>query len=126
MAATGSAGPGHGWPGLDERLARAQTRTAEQITALSRLVGEIVAATRDVATDDEHDPEGQTIAFERAQADALLRQARDRLSDIEAARSRLSAGTYGTCDQCGQPIAVERLEARPAARTCITCASRRR
>jgi RNA polymerase-binding transcription factor DksA len=111
---------------VDERLALDEAHTVEQIAALARVVGEIVAATRDVATDDEHDPEGQTIAFERAQAAALLRQARDRLSDIEAARARLRAGTYGTCDQCGQPIAVDRLEARPAARTCITCASRRR
>jgi DnaK suppressor protein len=125
MAAGGSGGPG-GWAGVDERLALDEAHTVEQIAALARVVGEIVAAARDVATDDEHDPEGQTIAFERAQAAALVRQARGRLSDIEAARARLRAGSYGTCEHCGQPIAVDRLEARPAARTCITCASRRR
>ncbi|MGW5187829.1 TraR/DksA family transcriptional regulator [Kribbella sp. NPDC004138] len=37
----------------------------------------------------------------------------------------MSAGTYGTCEQCGQPIAPARLQARPAARTCITCAQLR-
>jgi RNA polymerase-binding transcription factor len=117
----GPAGSG-GWPGVDERLARDRARTIEQITTLARLVGEIVAAARDVATDDEHDPEGQTIAFERAQAAALLRQARARLDDIEAARARLAAGGYGVCERCGQPIATARLDARPIARTCIACA----
>ncbi|MGL5809868.1 MAG: TraR/DksA C4-type zinc finger protein [Nocardioides sp.] len=37
----------------------------------------------------------------------------------------MEAGTYGTCEQCAQPIAPARLEARPAASTCFTCASAR-
>jgi DnaK suppressor protein len=36
--------------------------------------------------------------------------------------TRLDAGTYGTCEVCGEPIGTARLEARPAARTCINCA----
>jgi DnaK suppressor protein len=125
MAVSGSAGAGREWPGVEERLAQERASTVEQITTLSRLVGEIIAAARDVAADDEHDPEGQTIAFERAQAAAILDQARARLGDIEAALMRLRTGTYGTCERCQQPIATGRLEARPAARTCIECASRR-
>jgi RNA polymerase-binding transcription factor DksA len=45
------------------------------------------------------------------------------LTEVEAAIDRLAAGAYGVCEQCGQPIATARLEARPAARTCIGCAS---
>jgi RNA polymerase-binding protein DksA len=110
---------------LRSRLELDRERTAAQITSLSALVGEIISAAADVATDDEHDPEGQTIAYERAQASALREQARTRLDDIDAALERLAAGTFGTCERCGRPIAVARLEARPAARTCIDCASRR-
>jgi RNA polymerase-binding transcription factor DksA len=52
-------------------------------------------------------------------ADALM-------ADRDAARARLAAGRYGTCERCGQPIGDERLAARPAARQCVRCASRPR
>jgi RNA polymerase-binding transcription factor DksA len=107
----------------DARLQRDRARTVEQIKTLSRAVGEIIAAATGVATDDEHDPEGQTIAFERAQASALLAQARVRLDDIDAALARLRAGVYGRCEQCAENISPQRLDARPAARLCIRCAS---
>jgi DnaK suppressor protein len=44
------------------------------------------------------------------------------LDDIEHALSRLDAGTYGTCEFCGQAIPFERLEAIPHASTCVACA----
>ncbi|MBV9369190.1 MAG: TraR/DksA C4-type zinc finger protein, partial [Frankiales bacterium] len=37
---------------------------------------------------------------------------------------KLNAGTYGVCEICGRPISPERLQARPATKTCIDCASR--
>ena len=83
----------------------------------------VIEAASDVATDDEHDPEGATIAFERARVAALLDQARGHLHDIDAAIARLDAGTYGRCEHCGGAIAPARLAARPVARTCIGCAS---
>ena len=83
----------------------------------------MVAASRDTNADDEHDPEGATIAFERSQIGALRRQADHHLAEVEAALVRLDDGTYGVCESCGQPIAEGRLEVRPVARTCITCAS---
>lgn len=106
------------------RAARADVR--DQLDALQDTFGDIVAATASVATDDEHDPEGATIAFERAQVDALRARARQHLEDIDWALGRLADGHYGECTDCGQPIAEARLEARPAARTCIRCAERRR
>ena len=86
----------------------------------------MVAASLDTNADDEHDPEGHTIAFERSQIGALAQQVRHHLSEIEAAIERLDAGTYGMCERCGQPISKARLEALPAARTCIDCAARAR
>jgi DnaK suppressor protein len=93
-----------------------------QIAALTREFDGVVEASRTSNADDEHDPEGATIAFERQQVAALLEQARRRLADVEAALARREAGGYGRCETCGRPIAAERLAARPAARTCITCA----
>jgi RNA polymerase-binding transcription factor DksA len=102
---------------------------ADRRTALARLArlrsdfGGIVDASRDSNADDEHDPEGATIAFERSQVDALVRQTERHLAEIEAAQARVAAGSYGTCERCGEPIPEGRLEARPVARTCVPCAS---
>ncbi|MGH3192939.1 MAG: TraR/DksA family transcriptional regulator, partial [Streptosporangiaceae bacterium] len=71
----------------------------------------------------EHDPEGATLAFERQHAAALLGEARERAAEIDAALSRLEAGSYGVCVRCGQPIGDDRLAARPASPTCIRCAA---
>ena len=79
----------------------------------------VTAARADANTDDEHDPEGATIAFERSQADALRSAARERLSAIDAALARLEAGTYGRCEVCGAEIPQARLAARPFAATCL-------
>jgi RNA polymerase-binding protein DksA len=83
----------------------------------------VVAASRDTNADDEHDPEGATIAFERSQIEALVRQAGHQLEEIDAALTRLDAGTYGICEVCGAAVGENRLEARPAARVCISCAA---
>jgi DnaK suppressor protein len=104
-------------------LAADRAATADRIAALSQDIEAIVEAARLVATDDEHDPEGSTIAFERSQATAFLADARKHLDDLDAALKRIDAGDYGRCERCGRPIAPERLLARPAARTCIACAS---
>ena len=73
----------------------------------------MVAASRSSNADDEHDPEGATIAFERQQVVALLDAARRRLADVEAALARREAGGYGICEICGRPIA-RRAAGRPA------------
>lgn len=110
-------------------LSRYRELEAERRKAVGRLAGltddfdEVVEASRNSNADDEHDPEGATIAFERSQVAALVVQVRGHLADVEAAIQRLEAGTFGICERCGQPIAQARLEVRPAARTCIGCAS---
>ena len=114
---------------LDEartRLTAERVAAASRIAALQRDVDDIVESAKGGATDDEHDAEGATIAFERAQAMALLEETRLQVSTLDEALVRVDAGSYGTCESCGNPIAAERLAARPAATRCITCASRRR
>ncbi len=106
-----------------DELARARVETLAQIDALLREFDQVVDASRQSNADDEHDPEGATIAFERQQVAALLDSARRRLADVDDALARVEAGEYGTCATCRRPIAPERLAARPSARTCIACAS---
>lgn len=103
---------------LEER-ARARRRAA----ALDREFSDIAEAASGPGTDDEHDPEGATLAFERQHTAALRSDAQAKLAEIDAAIARLDDGTYGLCVRCGQPIGQERLAARPAAATCVRCAA---
>jgi len=104
-----------------ELLLAERDETLRRLGALTDDFAGVVAASRDTNADDEHDPEGATIAFERSQVDALVRHAQGRLAEIEAALERVARATYGTCEACGLPIAPARLEARPTARTCVAC-----
>jgi len=102
---------------IDER-----DRTSAFAAQLRREYQAVVEASRGTNADDEHDPEGSTIAFERAQVAAVIAQADDRLVEISAALERLDAGAYGACEGCGRPIPGERLAIRPTARACVACA----
>jgi RNA polymerase-binding transcription factor DksA len=104
-----------------DRLRAERERTVRRLADLTGDFEEIVAASRDTNADDEHDPEGATIAFERSHVATLVEQARTRLADLDAALRRVDAGAYGICERCGEPIPEARLEARPTARTCVTC-----
>ncbi len=109
------------WRALLEEERR---RTVGRRDALVADYDGVVAASRDTNADDEHDPEGATIAFERSQVGALVALAREHLVEVDAALARLDAGTYGACERCGEQIATDRLTARPTARRCIACAGR--
>jgi len=107
---------------LDRLLARASAEAA----GLDEDLRALFEASRSSNADDEHDPEGATIAFERAQLSATLDATRRRIGELRTAVERLDRGTYGICEDCGRPIPAERLAARPGARTCVACAGRRR
>lgn len=109
--------------GARERLEAELHQALRRLAGLTGDFDEVVAASRDSNADDEHDPEGATIAFERSQVAALVLQVRGHVAEVEAAVQRLECGTYGICERCGQPIPKARLEARPAARTCVRCAA---
>lgn len=108
-----------------------QLLDAERKKALRRLAtlrvhfDDVVEAAVDSNVDDEHDPEGATIAYERSQLEALVAQAAATVAETDAAIGRLDAATYGRCESCGGVIADARLAARPLARTCIDCADPR-
>jgi len=100
-------------------LAEDRDQTSARLDGLQFEFDEIVAARESTNADDEHDPEGPTIAYERAQVDALIQQAVRHLEEIDAAVARVRTGTYGVCEVCGEPIPEGRLVARPTTRTCI-------
>lgn len=104
----------------------------ERVTALARLqslhaeLNGIIADAVDANGDDEHDPEGPTIAFERARVTTLLADTNSHLGDLNEAFVRLDAGNYSICETCRRAIPKERLETLPACRTCVECAVVRR
>lgn len=108
--------------GAGERIAARLASVRAHVVSLERRLADFVETSAWTTNDDEHDPEGATIAFERAQTAALLRQAREELAALDAAAARVRDGAYGVCVRCGGPIAEGRLEALPAATTCIACA----
>ena len=104
---------------LDERIGQAHGK----IEAVLADIREVTLAAKDTPTDDEHDPEGSTVSVERNNEMALLASAEASLAEDLEARVRLDSGHYGVCENCGNPIPAERLEIRPEARFCVSCAA---
>ncbi len=74
---------------------------------------------------DQNFADTSQVTAERAEVEALVYSIKDSLAEVEHALAKFDAGTYGLCERCAQPIAPARLEAMPAARVCMNCASRR-
>ncbi|MFF0818548.1 TraR/DksA family transcriptional regulator [Rhodococcus sp. NPDC003318] len=105
-----------------QRIAAERADAVHRIDFLTARLADIVEGSHLTTDDDEHDPEGATVAFERAQTATLLAEARREVDELDAAEHRLDSGTYGACEKCGHPISEERLDVLPAARRCIDCA----
>jgi DnaK suppressor protein len=58
---------------------------------------------------------------ERSQVLSMIEGLRGQLGEIAHAQRKIDEGTYGKCENCGQDIPIERLEAIPTARLCVTC-----
>ena len=69
---------------------------------------------------DATDPNVAADAYEEAETNAgISNELEARLKSVHNALARIEAGTYGVCEISGEPIEEARLEANPAARTCI-------
>lgn len=108
-----------------DALGRARAEAVARVGEFDDVVRALTAARGDSDTDDEHDPEGSTVSWDRAVQAASLAAARRHLEEIDAAIARLRAGWDGSCADCGRPIPAARLAARPGADRCVTCASAR-
>ncbi|HET9731099.1 MAG TPA: TraR/DksA C4-type zinc finger protein [Acidimicrobiales bacterium] len=104
---------------LEEEIAQAQARA-------DAIWSEREALASDTPVDvqfDEESGEGAGTHVERDRDFALYQQALARADEAREALARLDAGTYGRCQNCGEQIAAERLEALPTAATCVRCKS---
>ena len=72
---------------------------------------------------DEESGEGATMNVERERDLALSAQNRAAVDEIDRALAKIDIGTYGLCEQCGQPIPRPRLKALPYAALCVACKS---
>jgi DnaK suppressor protein len=72
---------------------------------------------------DENFADSGQVAAEQGENRVLAGRLGDSLADVERALAKLDGDGYGTCERCGAAIAEARLEAMPATRYCITCAS---
>ena len=101
------------------RIETKLSELASLLTQLERQRSGVVEASLESNADDEHDPEGATIGFERAQLDATIASTSEQIARLRSALERIDAGTYGVCEVCGQPIPAARLEVRPDATRCV-------
>jgi len=107
---------------LRRRLVRERERVAQALRAREADLARLSEARGAANADDEHDPEGATLADEWSRLTGLAAAARSELAEIDVALERIGAGWDGRCEVCGSAIPVERLMARPTAVRCVRCA----
>lgn len=105
---------------LQELRAQATTRVESTAAVLTALMHDREGAN----DDDEHDPEGVTLSSEWSRLSGLAEAAASELQQVDDALARMDAGTYGICARCGKAIPAARLEARPFAEYCVSCAEK--
>ena len=104
-------------------VAEERTATRERLQSLRRTFADVVEATEMANVDDEHDPEGTTIAFDRAQLVSLIETEQLHLAALDLAAAKIEMSTIEVCESCGHEIVLARLMALPTARKCIACAA---
>jgi DnaK suppressor protein len=102
-----------------DQLAEERDRLRDQLRQLGRGPDAVLDF-------DEGFADSGQVTAERGEVDALAGKLVETLEETEDALAKFDAGTYGNCESCGQPIGEARLDAMPAARLCISCASKPR
>ena len=96
-----------------------ETRLREEISSSERSLAGLMRDSGDGAGDDQADTGAKNITREHELA--LAANAREMLTQTEHALERLDAGTYGLCENCGDPIGKARMQAFPRATLCVEC-----
>lgn len=108
-----------------DRLRELRAQAAERVRSTAATLAELTHDRAGSNDDDEHDPEGVTLSSEWSRLTGLAEAAASELRQVDEALARVDAGTYGLCANCSQPIPPGRLEVRPFAEYCVTCAEKR-
>ena len=110
-------------PGLAQHL---RERQVELQARLMRLEDEAQELGEDSRPRYSNHPADEAVdLLDRAGRDAVARVLIDDMAQVDRALDRLASGSYGLCDDCGQPIPPKRLEARPTATLCVSCQAKR-
>jgi RNA polymerase-binding protein DksA len=104
-----------------QRLLQERKRAQEALDYLHDENESQLEDDREEIQSDNHPGDMATSTFDRELDYTLEENVERALGEIDAALKRIEDGTYGTCVNCGQPIAPERLEALPWATLCIDC-----
>lgn len=112
-------------PGPAVHLERARASARSRLADLDAQIAALRRTRSGESDDDEHDPDGAPLSAEWSRLEGLRAEVSRELTDIDAAFDRVADGTYGICRDCGQPIPAARLEIRPTADRCVSCASAR-
>ncbi|WP_327363011.1 MULTISPECIES: TraR/DksA family transcriptional regulator [unclassified Streptomyces] len=94
-------------------------RLRHELQASDEAISGLMRDSGDGAGDDQADTGTKNITRESELA--LAANAREMLEQTERALERLDAGTYGLCENCGQPIGKARMQAFPRATLCVDC-----
>ena len=107
---------------LKEKLETDLVRLKEQLDQVRDIAGEENRREGSpYGKKEEEAAETSEIENRMAQEKRLLEQ----IMEIENALKKFDNDTYGLCERCGQPIAIERLEVIPQAKLCIACKAAR-
>lgn len=108
---------------IRERIIAERRRLQSLVESLTANFDDLTNAADASPPDDEHDPEGHTIAFERSQLASRRDEYLRSIADLTAAEARLADAASALCERCGDPIPMERRLALPATTTCVACAT---
>ena len=106
-------------------LADQRALLEEERSTLCQRLAELGFGQSESLTFDQNFADSSQVTAERAEVGALATSLQESLDEVDDALRKMDAGTYGTCEGCGQPIAAARLEAKLTARLCMECASKR-
>jgi RNA polymerase-binding transcription factor DksA len=106
------------------RLLELREQAATRVDSTRAVLRELMHDREGANDDDEHDPEGVTLSSEWSRLSGLAEAAASELRQVDDALVRMDAGTYGICARCGNAIPSARLEARPFAEHCVSCAEK--
>jgi DnaK suppressor protein len=101
-----------------------RTTLRDEHDHLTRQLGDLGVGGEGMDFDENFADSGQ-VAAEKGEHRVLANSIQEALADVDRALQKLDEGTYGRCENCGEEITEPRLEAMPATRYCIACASQR-
>ena len=107
---------------MDEKVARG--RLEELLSELERSAAVLKGGADDsgeLTTLDQHPADSGTNLADADREEASLEVLLAQQERVREALSRLDAGSYGKCVDCGRELPDERLEARPEAERCVDC-----